>query len=127
MSIELPEVILGKIEENVPPAVLLARTIPGDEAVSDEEILATLGNLSDVALAHVYELLKRQPMMNYGREPGDLTQRQNQKNVFHVKGTDGRLSPLVAVNANDERWSVCLFPPDATWYPGDRIFWLKQQ
>ena len=93
----------GKVEKEVQPAILGAYDLL--TPASDVEILAELGKRAEISLAHLWQLLLRQPC----GQPGPL-HTDGKHNIFYIRGVDDLL------------WTV-----QANWhgltYPDSRVGW----
>lgn len=103
---------LGKIEKNVEPATLNLYWLAGESL--DAPILAELGERAETSLAHLVELLKKQP----NGESGSLLT-DGYANIFYIRGTDGNLWPVFA-RWRSAGWCVHACSVEYPWWRGGR-------
>jgi len=92
------QVMLGKVEENIPAATLTAHALT--KASLDAPIMVELSNRAETFLAHLWELLRKQPK---GESGALLT--NSCANIFYVRETDGNLC-VVSADWGSGGWHV---------------------
>jgi hypothetical protein len=125
---DFERVFVGKVETKVPATTLNVHRVA---MIGKGDIfLAELGERAETNLAHVWELLTRQPSSSY---KGALySERQSLpliRNVFFVRGTDGNLwaiemywSEVYLPQKDHLGWVISAEPTKQPWDNDSRIF-----
>lgn len=119
VSKEFRQLRVANIEENIPACTLKAYDVFSlGDAVPDALILAELGDHAQTSMAHLWELLKRQPK---GKPGGQLL--TNGNNIFYQMGTDSNIWVVCARYSNG--WDLdarSIKYISERLLPGDRVF-----
>lgn len=108
---------LAKVEQNV--AVQTLRSHRLTKASVDEPILGELGDKATTALAHLWELLKKQPKGEKG-----ILLSNGYANIFYIEDMKGHLWAVFAYWYAGHGWSVDAYSVSGPgrWSAGYRVF-----